>query len=437
MTRLPALLLALLAFGLALAPAMPALAQNDILQIIRRDYQRGQQLFFWDRPERSAPPPVVRAKPSKARASPFAAPKPAAPKEEPKPAIPPSLFVHVLGDSLADMLADGLKAQLEDRPDIAVVPHTKASSGFVRTDYHDWQKAAGDLLASGERIDAAVIMIGANDRQQIKEGEATLELRSDEWRAAYVRRVDALLALLKQRGIRIFWVGLPPMKNQKLTADMVWFNEIYRERVEAAGGTYIDIWDGFVDVDGSYVATGPDLKGQMAKLRAGDGVHFSKAGSRLAAHYVERELRRVLGDAPVIAAPSSTTPLATPGSLVTGPISAADLALVPSVSKPGEAPQREKPEFGPVMPLVVVEPAPGAVLLGGGAPDSAGGAAMPVAATGAPSPAADPTAAKVLVRGEPLAAKEGRADDFRWPRPASSPGPQRTTSRAVDGPAMP
>ena len=39
---------------------------------------------------------------------------------------------------------------------------------------------------------------------------------------------------------------------------------------------------------------GPDFEGQIRRLRAGDGVHFTRAGARKLAHYVEREIRRVM-----------------------------------------------------------------------------------------------------------------------------------------------
>ena len=40
----------------------------------------------------------------------------------------------------------------------------------------------------------------------------------------------------------------------------------------------MDIWDGFVDENGAYVSTGPDINGQPARLRAGDGINLTKAG---------------------------------------------------------------------------------------------------------------------------------------------------------------
>jgi hypothetical protein len=160
----------------------------------------------------------------------------------------------------------------------------------------------------------------------------------------------------------------------------------------------------------------------VTKLRAGDGVHFSKAGALVAAHYPERELRRAFGDAPIAAAPTVTSPLAPdivppPGETATAP------------TEPGEEP--EKPEYGPVMPLETVETSPGGALLGNGVPagPSAMASTAPVAAPAGTSPAADPNAAKVLKRGEPLTPREGRADDFRWQRVTPNPEPVKTSSR--------
>ena len=56
----------------------------------------------------------------------------------------------------------------------------------------------------------------------------------------------------------------------------------------------MDVWDGFVDEGGRYAQQGPDFEGQTRRLRSGDGVHFTQAGARKLAHYVEREIRRVL-----------------------------------------------------------------------------------------------------------------------------------------------
>ena len=67
-----------------------------------------------------------------------------------KPAVAPTYFVAVLGDSLGQMLAQGLSEALENRPEIAILRKTKEDSGLVRDDFFDWTTATRDLLASGE-----------------------------------------------------------------------------------------------------------------------------------------------------------------------------------------------------------------------------------------------------------------------------------------------
>ena len=317
-------------------------------QAREREFQEpgGQRIIRVPQPRKVRPRP-----------SPFATPAPDTPVVTAEPVLPPSRFVHVFGDSLAETLATGLTTTLKDRPDIAVTGHSKAASGLVRDDYYDWKKVISDLIASGEKIDAAVILLGSNDKQPIREAGATLEPRSDAWKASYIKRIDAMLALFKAKNIRTIWVGLPPMRSDSLSAEMVWFNEIYRDRVEKAGATYIDIWDGFVDADGAYVASGPDIDGQVARLRLGDGVNLSKAGAVVAAHFVEVDLRRALGNMPLVPVqPSLPVALALP--------SVEPDRQPTDTSTPEETqPVVEKPEFGPIQPLEATETSPGGVLL--------------------------------------------------------------------------
>ncbi len=45
------------------------------------------------------------------------------------------------------------------------------------------------------------------------------EFRSERWEAAYIRRIDATIAALKSAGVPVFWVGLPPQRATRATAD--------------------------------------------------------------------------------------------------------------------------------------------------------------------------------------------------------------------------
>jgi uncharacterized protein len=207
------------------------------------------------------------------------------------------------------------------------------------------------------------------------------DFHTDEWAALYAKRIDAMIAALKSKGVPVIWVGLPAIRGTKATSDMSYLDELYRGRAERAGIIYVDIWDGFVDEDGDYAVQGPDFEGQIRRLRTADGVHFTKAGAVKIASYVDRELRRVM--------PSSVAPVALPGPETT----------------PKSGPVGAKPDIGPVLPLTAKGDDHGGALLG--------------AEDHSKQTTSDPIAAKVLSRGETLAAPSGRADDFAWPRPGS------------------
>jgi hypothetical protein len=353
----------------------------------------------------------------------------------------PNDNVLVLGDSMADWLAYGLEDALGDSPDLGVVRKHRASSGLIRYDSRneaqDWAHVAREAIAEA-KPKFVVMMVGLNDRQSIRErvqaarptapastdptappplvpqagdapqpdaergaaeekpaaGDAakagtlrTYEFRTEEWAERYSRRIDATIAALKSGNVPVFWVGLPSIRGARSTSDMLYLNDLFRTRAEKAGIIYIDVWDGFVDESGRYVLQGPDFEGQTRRLRVSDGVHFTKAGARKLAHYVEREIRRAMtnGVTPV-SLPLGEPQTPTPGDLAPGAVAV-------------------RPLSGPVVSLTTIT---------GQHEDLAGaGDAGAVFSTR--------TAAGVLVKGDAIPAPAGRSDDFRWPRRGIAP----------------
>ncbi len=209
--------------------------------------------------------------------------------------VQPTFFVSVLGDSLAVLAAQGLAEAFADKPGVSVVNLARDQSGLTRSGYYNWPNAAHDLVNGKQRTDVAVIMIGINDLQPLKDGSETLDTLSDKWRAVYAQRVEDMIAPLRDAHVPVLWVGLPPMQDDHLNAQVLALNEIYRDRVEKAGGKYIDIWDAFVDQGGHYAAFGPDVDGQNTKLRSGpNGVYFTSSGSRKVAEFLASDIRHSL-----------------------------------------------------------------------------------------------------------------------------------------------
>jgi len=351
---------------------------------------------------------------------------------------PPTSTVVVVGDSMADWLGYGLDELYADQPEVGVERKIRASSGLIRYDAKNetlnWPQAIKDALAN-EKPNAIVVMLGLNDRSSLRDktppppntkrpgepqqgaaqtpnppatGQApqdttvmpadteappqpaaqaesqrptpggSYEFHTDQWATLYTKRIDEMIAALKSKGVAVIWVGLPAIRGTKASSDLNYLDELYSERAEKAGIIYVNVWDGFVDDQGRYAVQGPDFEGQTRRLRASDGVYFTKAGAVKLASYVDRELRRVT--------PNNVAPMALPGPETT-----------PKSDSAGA-----RPDVGPVLPLSIGD-GEHDVLLGAGDHQK--------------QLSSDPVAAKVLSHGDALEAHAGRADDFSWPRP--------------------
>jgi hypothetical protein len=206
------------------------------------------------------------------------------------------------------------------------------------------------------------------------------DFRDERWIELYSKKIEDMIAVLKSKGVPVLWVGLPAIRGPKGTSDMLFLDSLYRESAAKAGITYVDVWDGFVDEAGRFLQKGPDFEGQLRQLRSYDGVYFTKPGARKLAHYVEREITRLLA--------SRSTPLALPSEPATP-----DANAVPGQPAP-------RPLAGPILPLVA----------------SSVGTDQLLGGPGSRPASVDALAARTLVKGEPLAPPAGRADDFVWPR---------------------
>lgn len=206
------------------------------------------------------------------------------------------------------------------------------------------------------------------------------EFREERWIELYSKKIEQIIGILKSEGVPVLWVGLPAVRGVKATSDMLFLDAQYRAAAGKAGVTYVDVWDGFVDEVGRLLQQGPDFEGQIRRLRSYDGVFFTKAGARKLAHYVEREITRLL-------------------ALRSAPITLPSESGMPDTNAlPGQLAPR--PLAGPIIPLVA----------------SSVGTDQLLGGPGSRPAAVDPLVVRTLVKGEALTPRAGRADDFAWPR---------------------
>ncbi|MGL4635148.1 MAG: SGNH/GDSL hydrolase family protein [Beijerinckiaceae bacterium] len=401
--------------GLLLLTAGPVVdaQESDALNFFRQNPSSTRPLFRNDQNiRRVAPAPQPRVVRPRAREDNYVQPRRfIAPRAEPdvavlpqpdKPVVPVTTFVHVLGDSLAELLAQGLKEQLVDKGEIGVLRKTRSSSGIVRDDYYDWNKALRELFAGTEKVDLLVMMIGSNDRQPLRDETGSHEFRSDRWREIYVKRLDDLLGIVQEKRLPMIWVGQPIMQSQRLSIDMLFLNDILRERVVRGGFTYVDVWEGFASDQGQYSAIGPDVNGEIVRLRTADGIHFTKAGQKKLGFFAAKDIDRLLSRSPG----SGTAIAALPS----------DLSEQIRRDAPGLAPSNLQsalplPETLPTVPVIRERPLIGPVFVLTDPAVTSGGALI---ATRLVPPSTEMTilVEQALGYGRQTQPKPGRADDF-------------------------
>lgn len=316
------------------------------------------------------------------------------------PPDPTAPKLAIIGDSLAEALAFGFDGDANIKAGYRWIERTRSASGLVRDDYFDWPKTLAGLLAEHTDLSAVIIMIGLNDRQGLRAGDITHEPLSDPWREEYRKRIDAILTLAREARVPLVWVGMPLMRAPKLSAELASINAMIRDRVSVFGQHFVETADAFADASGAFSATGPDVIGDNVRLRGPDGIHFTPAGQRKLAFFVDRPLRRIIGD-------RSTPAMASLPQPINLPPAAGNPSITPPVQIPGTftAPSivlRDTIQLGPVRAPIgerraLGEPRQAGSLLNAGAP------------------AYGETAnSNLFDRGLAPDARPGRADDHGW-----------------------
>jgi hypothetical protein len=247
------------------------------------------------------------------------------------------------------------------------------------------------------------------------------------------------------------------MRSATQNEDAEKLNDVYREKAFINGARYVETWTGFSDESGRYSPYGPDMTGQVKRLRADDGVHFTARGYLKLAHFVEKDLRSDLNLAKIerniplagnedeqakvmgrdVVAETPTAP--SPGTAAPAAPAAPEAETSTDQPAGAAAPPLQESNVGEVS---VVRPAIDQTLQAAqgltsqGAPQGGSDAEMitselgnGLTAVATLSSVADPSLTssrprlplsqrpyyKVLIKGEQLKPKTGRGDDFAWP----------------------
>lgn len=208
------------------------------------------------------------------------------------PATPPlrnirsddRLRIWAGGDSLGEYVGSKLLYNIAD-PDLSeVVLDYHISTGITRPDYFDWPATLSNVMLANDdlstRPEAIVYMVGGNDDQPMRTDDGPLATNSPEWLAEYRIRVATMMDITAYSGVRFYWIGLPPMADERREAIALNVNALLAEEAATREWvTFVDVVPLLLNGDGVYdqYIVGPD--GQQRRARESDGIHVTASAS--------------------------------------------------------------------------------------------------------------------------------------------------------------
>lgn len=205
--------------------------------------------------------------------------------------------VSVIGDWYSDGLLDGFVEVFGTDTRLNIDRKVDRFLGVMRNKYPE-DLAELDRRVDTEPMNVAIVMFGQEDRVSLKNAAGRkVSVASPEWLAEYSKRIDRVMKALRRKNAAVYWVGMPNLARGDANEQAQKMNDVIRERAYLNGCKYIDVYAGFADEGGGYSAYGPDVEGKIRVLRGNDGVSFTRAGNLKLAHFVEKELRRDLNKA--------------------------------------------------------------------------------------------------------------------------------------------
>jgi uncharacterized protein len=212
----------------------------------------------------------------------------------PNPKMPTAanpLRVLIVGDSIGLDLGGPLQSDLAGTGVVNAALDARESTGLTRPDYFNWP---AELEADMQKVQpqVVVVMIGANDAQDFL-GPPDVPYAAPQWNTLYAQRAAQFMQIAGSGGATVIWVGMPPMQDPGLNAQMADINDIDAHEAAAAKPPVV-----FLSTDktlgtpqGGYTAFITNGAGQVVNVRAPDGTHLTTGGGQVLAQQVIGELQ--------------------------------------------------------------------------------------------------------------------------------------------------
>lgn len=237
--------------------------------------------------------------------------------------------VLMIGDSMADDLGRAMAPFINAfLPSISLELRAVAGTGittfaeqFIRVPERHWHDYMLRLVGTSGRYRYVIIMMGGNDAQGFHPGpfsaydgpplRARPQRQTFDYEVVYGHIAARMVRSLLARGIVPIWIGIPASTLGTTDASFQTIDRVLKELASLEPRfIYLSLRDQTTHPDGRVAPQRFGRHERVGQLRAGDGVHLSATGNRLAAHHVLSELacRRGWRPGPNCALPEEVPP---------------------------------------------------------------------------------------------------------------------------------
>lgn len=233
-----------------------------------------------------------------------------------KPAFTPQnpLRTWIGGDSLAVTPGQSLIPRLDATGAATIVAPVdgQVASGLARPEVFNWPQFLMEVIAA-HNPRAMVLTLGVNDDQPLTNapgGGTVGSVGSQPWQDEYRRRVGGLMDAVAVDGRVLFWVGVPIIRDtDRYFRGYDFINKIVAEEAAKRRGRvyFVETYTPLTDDGGGYVDYLPNPGGELVQIRAGDGIHFTRAGGNIVADEIMAKIDDAFDLESWRAPPPSTT----------------------------------------------------------------------------------------------------------------------------------
>ena len=200
--------------------------------------------------------------------------------------------ILIVGDSIGNNLSVGIKSQLGGTKGVIINSRSKSSTGLSNSWFYNWPKEFKKML-NQYKPNLVIVMLGANDHQNMKIGSKVVSFGSAAWNAKYASYMREMTGMATAAGAYLTWVGLPVMRPASYAKAMTQLNAIYEDvATHETGVSFVKTKDYFSDSRGKFRAWA-NINGKRSKIRGDDGIHFASAGQPVLGTFVIDQLKTI------------------------------------------------------------------------------------------------------------------------------------------------